>query len=194
MKKDRSNLRLISYIVMLALVLTMAAGSTFSWYNRTKVAGGESNKLIYSQTGMVNNAASEERTVATYAGTSENGVVSYSETAVSGAVTAKAGEVTYFKTVITDTANAGDSMVSLYLQSITLSSNMGNEFHIGLVGPEKTYKSYTCTNNAANKVCVEDNIFLENNGTVEVYWFVKPDTANATDGTITLGAQYLVYN
>lgn len=194
MKKDKSYLRLISYIAMLALVMTMAIGSTFSWYNRDPFDGGESNRLKYTQTGKVNSAFSEQRTIQTFVGTNQNGEIVYSDTEVSGPVTVAPGEPCYFKSVITDNAGSGDSMVSFYVEKITVSNNMTDRIYIGITGPEKTYKEYTTSNNELRKFRVEDNLYLANNGTIEVYWFVNSEAERTTDATVTLQTQYLVYN
>lgn len=197
MKKEKGNLRLMSLLAILALVLLMAVASTFSWYNRTQSADAEARILDYKQTGKVNSVGSAE--VATFEGTLDNGIVSYSDTALASdaAVTAKSGQVNYFKTVITDTANSS-SLVSLYLNNITCTSDMGSSLHIGIVEPEKTYKQFTGTVTGesfiVDTLCVEDDLILESGSTVEVYWFVEIDADYTSEGTINLGTQYLVYN
>ena len=194
MNKKRSLYKLISHLIMLMLVLTMATGSTFSWYNRNQGEGQTGKLLSYAQTGKVNNAFSKSRTVQTYAGTNNNGQIVYSDTAVSGTVNVPAGEVCYFKTVIQDNAGVGDSIVSLYIKSITVSQSISNTIYIGLVGYEKTYEQFRSSNYVYNNLCIEDNIYLVNNGTVEVCWFIKSGENFNSDGTVTLDTQYLVYN
>lgn len=194
MKESRNYLRFISYIAMLVLTLTMATSSTFSWYSRHPGDGGEGNLLRYTQTAKVNNTVSDKRTVVTYAGTDNNGVIEYSDTAVSGAVTVAPGEPCYFKSVITDTAGSGDSIVSLYLKRISISTNMSNEVYIGIIGPEKTYKQYRASDYKLNEVCIEDNLYLANDGTIVVYWFIKSEASYSDNATVTLDTQYLVYN
>lgn len=179
---------------MLVLVLTMATDYTFSWYDRYPTESETGNMLSYIQTGKVNNSVSQDRTVQTFAGTMNNGVITYSNTAVSGAVTVKPGEACYFKTVITDNAGVGASVVSLFVKKITVSSNLTDSIYIGLVGSEKTYERCSGNNYQFNNVCIEDNIYVANNATVEVYWFVKSNATFTSDGTVTLDAQYLVYN
>lgn len=194
MKKGISYLRLISQITMLVLVLTMAATSTFSWYDRYPTEEKEGKLLSYTQTGKVNNSFSTGRTVQTYAGTNDSGKITFSSDPVSGPVPIKKGEPCYFKTVIRDTVGVGDSIVSLYISQIHVSQNVSNTINIGLVGQEKTYEQYSGNNYSFDKVCLEDNIYLSNNGTATIVWFIKTDANFDTDETVTLDAQYLVYN
>lgn len=198
MKKRISNPKLISHILLLALVMSIAVVATFSWYNRSVTpSAGEGKKFTYTQSGNVNGAGG---TVTTYAGTSDNGVITYSTEAVSttGAVTTEPGKLSYFKTVITDESSEGDSLVSVYLENFTYSSSMGNAIHIGLTEPEKTYKPISATTSGGNcvveSICLEDNIFVEKGGTVEIYWFVQIDGSYSGNGTIDLGNLHLVYN
>ena len=201
MKKNSFVLNLISRIMILVLVLIMSVGTTFSWYDRTQRADDPANLIRYEVTGKVNNGTSA--TVETFVGTKEDGVVTYSETAlptsgVDSNVTTTSGEITYFKTVITDTSNYGDSLVSLYFTQFSCDLTMGNYFHIGIIGPEKTYNQYTGTSSGTNYVItpmlVEDNILLKNKSVVEVYWFLEVDAAYIGDGTVNLGVPYIVNN
>lgn len=200
MKKHINNPKLISHILILALALSIAVVATFSWYNRSTSSAGEGNSFKYTQSGNING---EGGTVTTYAGTSDNGKITYSTeplTLSSGALSAEPGSLNYFKTVIEDksTVGAGDSLVSLYLENFTYSSSMEESIHIGIIQPEKTYKQYTATvsgdNCVIDSICLEDNIFIENNGTVEVYWFVEVDGSYDGTGSIDLGNLHLVYN
>lgn len=195
MKKGKSNLKVISHILVLALVLVIAVVATFSWYNRTQSAGETGYLLEYTQSGNVNGTGG---TIQTFAGTDNNGMITYADTEVSGTISTEPGAVSYFKTVITDESNSGDSMVSLYLEDFTYSSKMGSAIHIGIIQPEKTYKKFTGTLSGSNyivdKICLEDNVPVANNGTVEVYWFVEIDATYSGTGSVDLGTLHLVYN
>ena len=197
MKKSRSNLKVLSHIAVLALVLVIAVVATFSWYNRSTVT--ETGYLLkYSQSGNVNGSGGE---IHTYAGTNNDGVVTYSTTEVSetsGGISTEPGSVNYFKTVITDESNTGESMVSLYLEGLSYTKSLGNSVKVGIIQPEKTYKKYTSTlsgnNYNASRICLIDNVYVENNGTVEVYWFIEINKNLTTTGSINLGTLHLVYN
>ena len=198
MKKHINNPKLISHILILALALSIAVVATFSWYNRSTSSAGEGNSFKYTQSGNINGKGG---TVTTYAGTSDNGKITYSTeslTSGSDALSTEPGALNYFKTVITDESSSGDSLVSLYLRDFTYSSSMGESIHIGLIQPEKTYKQYTATvsgdNCVIDSICLEDNIFIQKGGTVEVYWFVEVDGSYDGTGSIELGNLHLVYN
>lgn len=198
MKKHISNPKLISHILILLLALSIAVVATFSWYNRSTSTAGDGNRFTYTQSGNINGKGGS---VATYAGTSDNGKVTYSTellTSTAGTLSTEPGALNYFKTVITDESTSGDSLVSLYLKDFTYSSTMGESIHIGLIQPEKTYKQYTATTSGSNcvidSICLEDNIFIENGGTVEVYWFVEIDAEYDGTGSMELGNLHLVYN
>lgn len=198
MKSKYSTLKIVTYVVILVLVLVMAIPSTFSWYNREQNEPAESYLLEYKQTGKV--TANGTKTIETYVGEVVNGMLTY-ETKISDdsrTVATKTKEVTYFKTVITDSANAGDTVLSLYVNDITYLKTMGQGGHIGLVEPEKTYKAFNAAeSDGAYKVsnlCIEDNIIVANNGSVEIYWFVEFDADYISAGEVTLGELYVVYN
>lgn len=204
MKKNRSSYNLISRIAILSLVLLLAVGSTFSWYDRTKRDDEEGHVLSYtlSENCKVNTGL-KDVSVNTYLGTKENGIVKYSEdplttSGVGENVTTVSGEITYFKTVIKDNNNAGDSLVSLYLSQFSCASNMGNSVHVGVVGPEKTYNQYTGSTSGATytvkPMLIEDNIVLNNNGEIEVYWFIEVDASYSGTGVVNLGVPYVVNN
>ena len=102
MKKRISNPKLISHILILALALSIAVVATFSWYNRSEATAGEGNSFKYTQSGNINGKGG---TVTTYAGTSDNGKITYSAeslTSGSGALSTQPGALNYFKNVITD--------------------------------------------------------------------------------------------
>ena len=196
MKKEYFVRRVLIVALVLTLVASMAVFSVFSWYDRTARDNETGNILSYTQTGKVNNTSGV--TVTTYLGTLKDGAVEYSETPVSGAIDVKAGQPVYFKSVVTDTANAGGAVVSLYIKDLSYASSLGEELHIGLVGPEKTYKEYSTSVSGGNYLvdtfCLEDNIFVENNGTVEVQWFIKPSAFVTVEEGIKPGSIYIAYN
>lgn len=197
--KKHSNAKLFSHILILALVLLIAVGATFSWYNRTVTSSaGSGDLLTYNQTG---NVSGEGGTIKTYAGTSDNGKITYSTeelSTASGTVSTEPGALNYFKTVITNGETSGDSMVSVYLENFSYSSSLGDSVHIGIIQPEKTYKQFDATLSGSNynisSVCLEDNIPLKKGGSTEVYWFVEIDSDVTTSGSIQLDTMHLVYN
>lgn len=193
--KNRKPILILSILLIVVTIATLLAVNTFSWYNRTAITHTDKdyNLLTYEKTGSIN-YDSGDSTVVTYLGTVKNGELVYGETPVSSTddVPVKAGTPTYFKTVITNNDTSGDSVISLYLSSLSWSSSLGNTIHIGIYGPEKTYTNVTSSTQNAGRTCIEDNIVLEKNTSVEVIWFVKSDAA--ADGTVTLGSQYPVYN
>ncbi|MBQ7385261.1 MAG: hypothetical protein IJW04_02010 [Ruminococcus sp.] len=196
MKKEYKSLKLLTFVLVFALVLALTVVSAFSWYDRTMRADEDGYRLVYSQNGRVNNTSGV--TVVTYAGTVTDGVVEYSDTPVSGAVDVKAGQAVYFKSVVTDTANSSDTVVSLYLNGLTYNSAMGENIHIGLVSPEKTFKEYkgvvSGNNRTVSTFCLEDNIVVEKQSTIEVEWFIKPSTDYTGTSAITPGTIYIAYN
>lgn len=192
--KKHNKLSFISHILILALVLVIAVGATFSWYSRTGSSAGVGRLFEYTQSGNVNGKGG---TLATYVGTNNNGVITYSTeelTKTGASVTTEPGSLNYFKTVITDEGSEGDSMVSVYLEDFTFSSGMGNSIRIGLTQPEKTYKQFSSTSTTIDSVCLEDNIFIKEGGTVEIYWFIEIDSSYTGNGTINLGTIHLVYS
>ena len=193
--KNRKPILILSIIIIVVTIAALLAVNTFSWYNRTVITHTDKdyNSLTYEKTGSINYDTGDS-TVVTYLGTVKNGELVYGETPVSSTddVPVKAGTPTYFKTVITNNDTSGDSVISLYLSSLSWSSSLGNTIHIGIYGPEKTYTNVTSSTQNAGRTCIEDNIVLPDNTTVEVIWFVKSDAA--ADGTVTLGSQYPVYN
>lgn len=200
MKQNRNSLRLVSHVAILVLTLILAVASTFSWYDRTVEANEDGNRLNFNHTAFVNNG--ETIDVKTYAGVLENGVVEYDDSEgkeLDGTdVTIKSGKVNYFKTVLKDTGNQGNSLVSLYINEISSSSVTLNNIHIGLIAPEKVYKHHTATKTGANfalkNVCIEDNLFIKNKGTVTVYWFIEPDKGVVGDIVMNIGTSYVVAN
>lgn len=196
MKKEYKGLKLLTVMLVLALVLALTVVSAFSWYDRTKRADEDGYKLTYSQIGRVNNTSGV--TVVTYAGTVTDGAVEYSDTPLSGAVDVKAGEAVYFKSVVTDTSNSSDTLVSLYINDLVYNPTLGDHINIGLVNPEKTYKAVNATNEGgtchAETFCLEDNIIVESNGTVEVEWFIKPVNSVTETDAIKPGTIYIAYN
>lgn len=196
MKKEYFALRVLAIALAFALIASLAVFSVYSWYDRTKRDDEAGHLLSYTQTGRVNNTTGIS--VKTYAGIADNGVVTYEDTELQGAVDVKAGELSYFKTVITDTANAGGAVVSLYLKDFTYNSSLGEKIHIGIVNPEKTYVEYagalSGTKRTIDNLCLEDNIIVDNNGTVEVYWFVKPSTSITATDALNIGTMCIAYN
>lgn len=198
MKKSEQKSKMISHILIMAMTLIMAVAATFSWLPRNPAASlGTGNMLKYTQSGEINGSGGE---VHTYAGTNDNGVITYSDTELSSdSVTAAPGKVNYFKTVIQDnTTNGNKSVVSVYLENLKFSTDMGNAFHIGLTEPEKTYKSFNATAqgeyNVIVSLCLEDNIIIQNGDDWEIYWFISVDGNYSGDGTIVLDTMHLVYN
>lgn len=198
MKKSEQKSKMISHILIMAMTLIMAVAATFSWLPRNPAASlGTGNMLKYTQSGEINGSGGE---VHTYAGTNDNGVITYSATELSSdSVTAAPGKVNYFKTVIQDnTTNGNKSVVSVYLKNLKFSTDMGNAFHIGLTEPEKTYKSFNATAqgeyNVISSLCLEDNIIIQNGGAWEIYWFISVDGNYSGNGTIVLDTMHLVYN
>ena len=198
MKKEYFALRVLAIALAFALIASLAVFSVYSWYDRTKRDDEAGHLLSYTQTGRVNNTTGIS--VKTYAGIADNGAVTYEDTELQGAVDVKAGELSYFKTVITDTANAGGAVISLYLKGFIYNSSLGEKIHIGIVNPEKTYVEYsgvlsdTGTDCTIDNLCLEDNIIVDNNGTVEVYWFVKPSTSITATDALNIGTMCIAYN
>lgn len=198
MKKSEQKSKMISHILIMAMTLIMAVAATFSWLPRNPAASlGKGNMLNYTQSGEINGSGG---VVHTYAGTNDNGVITYSATELSlDSVTAAPGKVNYFKTVIQDnTTNGNKSVVSVYLENLKFSTDMGNAFHIGLTEPEKTYKSFKTTAqgeyNVISSLCLEDNIIIQNGDDWEIYWFISVDGNYSGNGTIVLDTMHLVYN
>lgn len=197
--KKHSNAKLFSHILILSLVLLIAVGATFSWYNRSVTpSAGSGDLLTYNQTGNING---EGGTIKTYAGTSDNGKITYSSdelSTASGTVSTEPGALNYFKTVITNGETSGDSMVSVYLENFSYSSSLGDSVHIGIIQPEKTYKQFDAKLSGSvykvSSVCLEDNIPLKKGGTTEIYWFIEIDSDVNDAGSITLDTMHLVYN
>lgn len=198
MKKSEQKSKMISHILIMAMTLIMAVAATFSWLPRNPAASlGKGNMLNYTQSGEINGSGG---VVHTYAGTNDNGVITYSATELSSdSVTAAPGKVNYFKTVIQDnTTNGNKSVVSVYLENLKFSTDMGNAFHIGLTEPEKTYKSFKTTAqgeyNVISSLCLEDNIIIQNGDDWEIYWFISVDGNYSGNETIVLDTMHLVYN
>ncbi len=180
MKKAMNICKLISCIAMAVLMAVMVVGTSFSWYDRTQtVDDAKYGILNYTQVGKV---TSKSATFDTYQGTVDNGAISYAETALAknAKVSVPAGEAVYFKTLITN-GNYGKSSVALYLDD----ANKYGNLDIGIVSPEKTYKTYK----GGDMLCIEDYITMDSQQTVEVYWFVKAGSAM----TLDLSQMYIVY-
>ncbi len=197
MKNRKKFVLLISIILVVVMTATVLLVNTFSWYDRTEIKhDGETEKynlLTYNKSGKINYEVGDSSTV-TYLGTVKNGDIVYGTDAISNTsqIDVTADGPTYFKTVITNNDTSGDSVVSLYVDSLIWSENLGDTIHIGIMGPEKTYKDLTSTAQNLGKTCIEDNIILSKGTAVEIVWYVKSDAG--VDGTITVGAQYPVYN
>lgn len=195
MKNKRSNLRVISHIAVLMLVLVIAVVSTFSWYNRS-TASQEGKLLKYSQSG---NISGKGGTIQTFVGTNNNGVISYdTDISTMASVSTEPGAVNYFKTVITDETNSGDAVVSLYIENMKFSSMGNSTVKIGISQPEKTYKSYSGSYSGGkynvDRICLIDNLYVKNQTVTEVYWFVEINKSFSGNGSIELGSLHLVYN
>lgn len=196
MKSNKKSIMIISCILMLAIFLAVSVVTTFSWYDRTKMDDAYAHIIDYSLTAKT--AGNGPKTIKTYAGTLEDGVLKFSDTEVSGNITTYPGKVNYFKTVITETNNIGDSVISVNYDSISLSSNVGGGCHIGLTSPEKTYKEIKGTTSndkiVFSDVCIEDEVIVKSEDTVEVYWYFQADNEDYEGtGTLTLGNLYYVY-
>lgn len=197
MKKQNTNIKLFSHILILSFVMIIAVTATFSWYDRSVSTGGETgNVLKYSQSGNVNG---EGGTIKTYAGTNNNGKVTYLDKELSTssvALTSAPGAINYFKTVITSMT---DSTVSVYLENFSYAKSLGSgNVKIGIIQPEKTYKSFSTTPSESayniSKICLEDNLMVKSGGTIEIYWFVEVGSGTTGSGNINLGTMHLVYN
>lgn len=201
MKKFNTVLRLFTCLFVVLLTVFMTVGSTFSWYDRTKSSDKTVSKVLsYTKSGTV--TSQSPKTITTFVGADSNGVISY-DTPLSdtGEITLYPGKPTYLKTVIADTGNSGDSAVSLYVSGFSCTTNMGGGYHIGLVSPEKTYNSLNGSTDGEKIVfgqfCIEDQITVPSNSSVEIYWFILPDATDfsgAGTGTFTVGNMYTVFN
>lgn len=197
MKKGNKALKLVAYGGVLLMALLVAVGSTFSWYDRNETASANAHVMNYSKSGKI--TSNSPKTIRTYLGTDTDGIITYSDTELSGNVTALPNKLMHFKTVIEDTGNAGESNISLYIGGLTCTTNLGGAYHIGLTSPEKTYKPVTGSTDGdfikTEKICLEDNLTVASNGSVEIYWFIKVDKTDFTGaGTITLDSLYTVFN
>ncbi len=200
MKKSKGSFKLFSHILILVLCVLIAVVATFSWYGRSTASAGMGNELRYTQTGKISGKGGEPQT---FIGTDENndGIIEY--TPISDLNSAlsitEPGAVHYFRTVITDSSTStGDSMLSVYLENFSYSQAMGSAVKIGLTQPEKTYKSFTTTPSGGKYTIgsleLEDNIKLEQGGTVTIDWFIEVASSYAGNGSITLGTMHIVYN
>lgn len=198
-KKSERKSKMFSHISIMAIALIMAVTVTFSWLPRSSQGSlGNGNMLQYHQSGNVNGSGG---VVHTYAGTNENGIITYSDTelAASDSITVEPGGTRYFKTVITDQSyGRAKNVVSVYLENLKYSSDMGGSLKVGLTAPEKTYISYTASTSGTYKVidslCLEDNIIIDAEGTKEIYWFFAIDSNYSGNGSIILDKMHLVYN
>lgn len=187
MKKELRLTKALTLAALLMLALLITVTSTFSWYPRTSSTTSATLKLNYERTDQVSGIGT--KTVKTYLGTQSNGHVTYAATelAANSAVPVNNDKIYYFKTVITDTSSVGDSVISLYLDKITASVS---SIQIGLTSPEKTYKTATLTGGSVSNYCLEDNIIISSQGSVEIYWFIKYTGSLS----FTLGNFYYVNN
>lgn len=198
-KKSERKSKMFSHISIMAIALIMAVTVTFSWLPRSSQKSlGTGNMLQYSQSGNINGSGGE---VHTYAGTSDNGVITYAATelAESDSITAEPGGTRYFKTVIKDSSDGNKTnVVSVYLENLKYSTDMGDSLKIGLTDPEKTYVSYLATAsgsyNVIDSLCLEDNIIIEAKGEKTIYWFIALDSDYSGNGSIILDKMHLVYN
>lgn len=187
--KNRISLpKAVTLVALLMFAMTLLVTSTFSWYPRAEVNSEDTYQTLrYVQTGKVTGWGL--KTVKTYLGTSENGNVSYSDTELVANTNIPVNDekIYYFKTVITETENNGVSAISLYLDKIKAS---GSSISVGLTSPEKTYEKVSLTSGSVSDYCLEDNIIIQTNGTVEIYWFIN------YSGTIALqlGNFYYMHN
>ncbi len=187
MKKEISFVRLLSIIAILLLTVIMAVTSTFAWYPRTSSETDEMR--IFRDRRSLTVVGHGKKEITTYIGANDNGHVTYDEvlSASNRVIPHNDENIYYFKTVITESGNGGAAPVSLYVDSIKASTAT---VQIGLTGPEKTYKAYPVTSGYAGNICIEDNIIVESNGSVEVYWFIK--YTGTTE--LQIGNFYYFYN
>lgn len=197
MKTEIGRFRLVGYACIFFLAIIVAVNSTFSWYDRNKADDEFGHILNYSQTGKVTD--NTPKTISTYLGADNGGIISYSDTEFTGNITVFPNKPIYFKTVIKDEGGSGDANVSLYVDGLSCSQNLGADYHIGITSPEKAYKSVK--GNAVGelieigKICIEDNLTVKSNGTVEIYWFIKVDNTDFSgSGTLTPGSMYITFN
>ena len=199
MKRQLNIFKVISCLAVLALVMIIAVGSTFSWYNRSISNTVQANDdLKYSVSGARINGCNA--TATTYTGTCNNGEFTFSDTAWDGTsdITVPTNGVVFFKTNVKN-ANTGKSVVSLYFEDFAYSNALGSAFHVGLISPEKTFKGESKTATTSDYefdwVCLEDNIVLNANESVDVYWYISFDGMSLTsDNTINPGKIHLDYN
>ncbi len=193
MKKEIHNSKIISHIVVLAMVVMLAVTATFSWYNRVPNEDFPTGGLLkYERSGNINGSGG---TIATYVGTETNGKITYADTKVTGTISTEPGAINYFKTVITDNST-GDSLISLYLENFK--TTLSSDVKVGMLKPEKTYIPLTNKGISSgyftfNKICLIDNVPIKKDTTTEVCWFVEISTTNTTSGSIDLGTLHLVY-
>ena len=187
MKNNKGFLRIISIIAILMLTLLIAVTSTFSWYPRTSSETEQMHSLNDLRDFYVQGHG--KKTVTTYIGANDKGHVSYDEELGSAnrVIPLNSDKIYHFKTVITETGNGGAAPISLFIDTIKASTAT---VQIGLTGPEKTYKAYPVTSGYAKDVCIEDNVIIDSNGTIEIYWFVK--YAGTTE--LQIGNLYYYYN
>lgn len=196
MKRKVNKTKIICFILAIAVFLTVSVITAFSWYDRTAMPEADARIIEYNLTAKT--AGNGPKTIKTYAGNFEDGVLKYSDTEVSEDITTYPGKVNYFKTVITETTNAGDSVISVHYDTISISSNVHGGCHIGLTSPEKTYQvinGQTVDNKTVySDVCIEDEVFVKSNGTTEIYWYIQADDGDYEGtGTLNLGNLYYIY-
>lgn len=182
MKSGNKFFRLFSLVTIFALILIMAVASTFSWYAPTTVTD-KGNALYYNIEGKINRNSGCK--FVTYKGDVVDGFLVYNEfTPLRGpqAVTiSETDEVARYKTIIANDDN-GPALVSLYVNSISCTDG---DAYIGIYQPEKTYIKAEGT-----PVCIEDNLIVPNNSSIEVYWYVGAKAG----ATVTFGDLFVSYN
>lgn len=188
MKNGKKIVKVLSIISILMLTVVMAVTSAFAWYPRTSSETDEA-MLIFRDRRSLTVVGHGKKTITTYVGSNDKGHVSYDKELGSAnrVIPLNSDKIYHFKTVITETGNGGAAPISLYIDSIKASTAT---VQIGLTGPEKTYKAYPVTDGYAENVCIEDNVIIDSNGTVEIYWFVK----YAGTTKLQIGNLYYYYN
>lgn len=182
MKIGSKFIRLFSLLTIFTLIILMAVASTFSWYSPTSVTD-TGNALYYNIEGKINRNSGCK--FLTYQGSKLDGLLIYNEfqplRGPQSVLISSENDVAYYKTIIANDNN-GPAMISLYVNSISCTDG---EAYVGISSPEKTYVKAD-----GNLVCIEDNLVIPNEGTVEVYWYVGAKTG----ATVTFGDLLIEYN
>lgn len=187
MKIRKISVKLITYLTLFVLVLIMAVGSAFSWYDRTNDNETDAVKLNYSLAGSrVNYLGGLDIVTKIATDKDNNGILEYDDD-IGTSVSLKANKVQYFKTTIDSNKSQFDScLASLYISEI-----QGSGLYLGVYSPEKTY-----TENISGKdICIADYLYVPafddtDGNTLEVIWYI----GSATTQTVNLGTPYLRYN